>query len=160
MVELRPQHHGARRGGSSQQLSAGCMSRPAALLVTGDSEDQREGGDCSSPKKPAASEFGVAGVEAARHRWRSSIEAARPAELRLSAEMRHCAKGRMVAWRRGTLRQRRRTVASAADDNWWWLVRGGIEEQRQRCACVGAGSSAALGQWVWELRTTPAWTGL
>jgi hypothetical protein len=51
MVELRPQRHGARRGGSFRQLSAGCTSRPAALLVTGDSECRREGGDCSSPEK-------------------------------------------------------------------------------------------------------------
>jgi hypothetical protein len=90
-VELGPQRHGARRGGSSQQLSAGCTSRPAPLLVTGDSECRREGGDCSSPEKPAASKLGLVGAEATRRRWSSSIEAARPVGRRLSAETRHCA---------------------------------------------------------------------
>jgi hypothetical protein len=60
----------------------------------------REGGDCSSPEKPAASELGLASAEAARRRWSSSVEAARPAGRHSSAETRRCAERKMVARRR------------------------------------------------------------
>jgi hypothetical protein len=158
MAELGPQRHGAQRGGSGQQLSAGCTSRPAALLVTGDSECRREGGDCISPEKSTASKFGLAGVEVTRRRWSSSAEVAQPSKRHSSAETRRCAERRMVARRRGALRQRRRMAASVAEGHdWRW---GGTEEQRRRCTYGGAGSGTALGQWVWQLRTAPARTGL